>query len=257
MRVWTTIWCFISGLAENVRKFLSGSGRVWQPGNGRLMSWRLADSLERLRGEVNRRWPDRSKASDGTIGDRAHASRKSDHNPNGAGVVTAIDLTDDGEVGERLWQHILNGRDPRVKYAIFDRRIVRSYSKPGIPAWVPTAYNGSNPHTTHIHVSVSSDQRLYDSQAPWGVDVVVEEDDDVALRRGTSGPAVQAFQRALQVEAGVAGRPEPLPDFGPDGDFGAETERAVRAYQSAAKVPVSGAIDGVTAALLARYITVA
>lgn len=84
-----------------------------------------------------------------------------------------------------------------------------------------------------------------------------EEDDDVALRRGAGGPAVKAFQNALVREAQHAGRPHPLPDFGPDGDFGGETEKAVRAYQSAAKVPESGAIDGVTAALLARYITVA
>lgn len=36
------------------------------------MSWTLAPSLARLLDEVNRRWPNRDKRSDGTIGDRAH-----------------------------------------------------------------------------------------------------------------------------------------------------------------------------------------
>lgn len=222
------------------------------------MSWRLADSLEQLRGEVNRTWPSRSKDSDGTVSSKRHRQQNpnSDHDPNSDGVVTAIDITADGDIAERLWQLILNGRDPRVKYAIYEKRIVRSYSKPGIPAWTPTAYHGTNPHISHIHISVSANRTLYDSTAPWGAETVSEEDDDVALRRGAQGPAVRAFQKALVREAEVASRPHPLPDHGPDGDFGAETEKAVKAYQSAAKITESGAIDGVTAALLARYITV-
>lgn len=232
------------------------------------MSWRLADSLEQLRGEVNRRWPRRSKITDGTVSSSWHKKQNpnSDHDPNRDGVVTAIDITDDGDIGERLWQHILTHRDPRVKYAIFDRRMVRSYSKPGIPAWTPTTYHGKNPHTTHIHISVSANRTLYDSTSPWGIDAVSEEDDDVALKRGDKGNAVRAFQEALVREAKVSGRGGPAgkgmpdslkPDGEFDGDFGGETEDAVKAYQSGAQVPVSGAIDGVTAALLARYITVA
>jgi hypothetical protein len=35
----------------------------------------------RLRDQIDRRWPNRDKRSDGWIGDSDHAARKSDHNP--------------------------------------------------------------------------------------------------------------------------------------------------------------------------------
>ncbi|MGB4989147.1 MAG: hypothetical protein WBO10_07930, partial [Pyrinomonadaceae bacterium] len=64
------------------------------------MSWRIAESLKKLREQINAEWPGRDKASDGGIGDAAHASRSSDHNPwvkdsRGQGVVTAIDIDED------------------------------------------------------------------------------------------------------------------------------------------------------------------
>ena len=59
------------------------------------MAWRLARSLETLRAQINALSPNRSKASDGTIGDAAHSARTSDHNPDGGGVVRALDLTHD------------------------------------------------------------------------------------------------------------------------------------------------------------------
>jgi hypothetical protein len=67
------------------------------------MAWRPAKSLIQLRDQINQIAPNRSKASDGTIGDAAHASRASDHNPwvreGDAGVVTAIDITHDPDDG--------------------------------------------------------------------------------------------------------------------------------------------------------------
>ena len=51
------------------------------------MSWTLAPALVQLRQELNARWPGRSKASDGTIGDAAHKARVSEHNPDADGVV--------------------------------------------------------------------------------------------------------------------------------------------------------------------------
>ncbi len=58
------------------------------------MSWRLAYSLTTLRAECNAAAPNRRKHNDGDIGDAAHASRVSRHNPY-RGVVTALDITHD------------------------------------------------------------------------------------------------------------------------------------------------------------------
>lgn len=141
------------------------------------MTWRLARSLEQLRSEVDASWPSRSTASDGSIGDAAHQSRDSDHNPwvrdGQIGVVTAVDITDDRVAGVQIADEIVRvlvaARDPRMKYLIHDGRIWRAYDKPGIPAWTPAHYSGPNPHTHHVHVSVQPDKKLYDAPVSWGI----------------------------------------------------------------------------------------
>ena len=61
------------------------------------------------------------------------------------------------------------------------------------------------------------------------------------LRRGDYGTAVTALQQAL-----LAWRPDCLPLWGPDGDFGGETEAALRACQAEAGLPVTGIYDEAT-----------
>lgn len=142
------------------------------------MSWRLAKALDELRAEVDERWPNRSRVSDGTIGDAEHATRDSDHNPwvkdaRGEGVVTAIDITgsdaDRPDIADFIVHTIIRRRDKRVKYVIHDRQIWRSYNKPGIPAWTPAPYMGKNAHLKHVHVSVKPEPAAYDSTVHWGV----------------------------------------------------------------------------------------
>ena len=133
------------------------------------MTWRLAKSLETLRAQINAASPNRSKISDGTIGDAAHASRSSDHNPHvrdgKIGVVTALDITHDprhGVDGGAIAEALKSSGDPRIKYIIWSRRI-----------WTPTvsprwrAYTGSNPHDKHVHVSVQPQKARYDDTTPW------------------------------------------------------------------------------------------
>lgn len=65
------------------------------------------------------------------------------------------------------------------------------------------------------------------------------------LSRGDYGTAVTAMQQAL-----LAWRPDCLPRWGADGDFGQETEAALRAFQAEAGLPVTGVYDGATRAAL-------
>lgn len=60
------------------------------------------------------------------------------------------------------------------------------------------------------------------------------------LRRGDKGPAVEKIQQAL-MDAGLS-----LPRFGADGDFGDETELAVRSYQEARGLSVDGVVGPAT-----------
>src|SRR3982751_2047098 len=105
------------------------------------MAYRLAKSLETLRSQVNARWPTRSKASDGWIGDTAHATRKSDHNPNAAGVVQAFDVTHDPKSGcdaYKLAETLRTARDPRIKYVISNGRMFSAKVSP----WTWRPYSG-------------------------------------------------------------------------------------------------------------------
>jgi len=139
------------------------------------MAWRLANSLITLRNQVNAAAPNRNKASDGTIGDPSHQAEASgsDHNPNRAGVVCAFDITSDPgrgmDVG-RLAESLVASRDNRIKYLIFNRRAV----EPGRFGWGWQPYSGSNPHTSHLHVSVAGN---YDDNRAWNTGATNQGDD--------------------------------------------------------------------------------
>lgn len=119
--------------------------------------------------EFNELGPNRSKASDGTIGDLAHSHSTSDHNPDETGntgsasdgdfinEVHARDITSRGPWPpgwsmERCVQLILarcrNGQEKRIRYIIYDGRI---WSRNG--GWVQQKYNGANKHVQHAHFS--------------------------------------------------------------------------------------------------------
>lgn len=145
------------------------------------MGWRVAASLDQLLAEINASAPNRSKASDGSIGDEAHWAQgsSSDHNPWCCGwVVTARDFTHDPAGGfdsyaYAEWQRqrcrgdiLLNGeREYRVKYIISNRRIASPTDN-----WAWRNYSGDNPHDHHVHVSVdcTGEGGYMDSTAPWG-----------------------------------------------------------------------------------------
>lgn len=152
-------------------------------GRLRLANWRVAESLEVLRKQLNEAFPKRSKVSDGGIGDAAHASRNSDHNPyikiGTMGIVRARDFTHDPQTGidcNWLAETLLKRKDPRIKYVIWNRRMFSATKQP----WQWRPYSGINSHTHHLHVSVSENVALFDNKNEWTLDFPTGEHDDVA-----------------------------------------------------------------------------
>lgn len=125
--------------------------------------WRLAHSLTKLREQINAAAPNRSRASDGDIGDARHAATKSDHNPVN-GVVHAIDITHDPKGGFDAGQFaetLRERRDRRIYYVIFNGRIFNANVHP----WEWRKYAGQNKHDKHVHVSVNV--RFGDDGSAW------------------------------------------------------------------------------------------
>lgn len=211
-----------------------------------MVSWRLANSLVELRNEVNQKYPTRSKDSDGSIGDAAHASRSSDHNPwitdpGGPNVVSAIDITHDPKSGcdsYALAEFLKANKDHRIKYIISNRKICSGNAGPS--PWTWRKYNGANPHDHHVHISVEDEKSLYDNVASWGLATgtmpVHNEPEPTpvprTLRRGTSGEEVRNLQSKLFVTV--------------DGEFGPKTEKAVIRFQQMHGLVADGVVGPAT-----------
>lgn len=196
-------------------------------------AWRLAKSLVTLRDQINALYPNRSKSSDGTIGNAEHSARKSDHNPNTRGVVRALDITNDplhGLVNRSVAQAILDSRDQRIAYIISDGMIASGRDGPS--PWKWRNYTGANAHTKHFHVSVSPKAELYDDVSLWRLALNAAQitpparvvDPDPMLRLGVSGDAVAHLQKILNRKIAAM--------LVEDGDFGRRTRDALIRLQT-------------------------
>jgi len=134
------------------------------------MAWRVARSLDTLLRQLNDRFPNRSRKSDGSIGDASHQSRASDHNAwFGPGIVTARDYTHDPVNGPDIGQlsdELAASRDKRIKYIIANGMILDT--RPGRRPWQWVPYFGSNRHDQHLHLSVMDDP-CCDDPRPWNL----------------------------------------------------------------------------------------
>jgi hypothetical protein len=198
-----------------------------------MADWVLIPCLKRLRFEFDLIAPNRDKASDGSIGDVAHAAGgTSDHLPDEdfpklagkdadhVNEVHAIDIdTDLREPGltlDEVVQFIL-GRcrrdnsdplnEPRLRYIIFDRKIYRS------PLWRAEVYTATgDPHTGHAHFSAEYDTSLESDASTWHLeDLVALTDADkkwiASLLDGSAGDVVKRWSDA--------GGPVPSTDANP------------------------------------------
>ena len=119
----------------------------------------LSKAAVQLREQTDDAFMDRSRLSDGWIGDRKHQHRKSDHNPLPSGEVCAIDI-DAGLSDEQGISHALADQirlaaksDKRISYIIHAQKICSARS-----LWRWKKYTGINPHHKHIHISFKENQ---------------------------------------------------------------------------------------------------
>ncbi|WP_425424222.1 hypothetical protein, partial [Streptomyces chattanoogensis] len=128
----------------------------------------------------------RDKASDGWIGNKAHAASTSGHNPDESGraerqdadridEVRALDVDKDLRVSGLTMQWCVQktldtpADRRRLIYIIWNGTIWSASN-----GWKPRTYTGSNKHTLHAHYSGHPD---YDNDtAPWGIEELIEMD---------------------------------------------------------------------------------
>jgi peptidoglycan hydrolase-like protein with peptidoglycan-binding domain len=222
-----------------------------------LVDWHLAPSLTALRTEIDTRWPNRDRSSDGAIGDIRHQTRTNSHNParypggpsvGTVGSVHALDITARG-IDVNLVLDAVVG-DPRVWYVIHDGQI---WSR--TTGWSPRRQSG-DPHVTHIHINLREDSQ--------SASVSAEQDTSRWLggsgSRGASAPS-RASAAALptsvtkSLQRALISRGFTIPS-GPTGWYGPETTRAVAAFQRSQGWAGSGA-DGIAGALTLKRLGLA
>jgi hypothetical protein len=118
------------------------------------MSWKLAAAAATLRDQVNKRYPRRDRASDGTIGNLAHRRRISDHNPDKSGYVMALDLDEDGwpahQFADQLIEYMRTSGDKRIKNVVYEGRVASGTYSDQRWVWRSAPRLG---HEHHIHIS--------------------------------------------------------------------------------------------------------
>lgn len=180
-----------------------------------MVDWVVDKGLDKLLAQLNAAAPGRSKASDGGIGDAAHAARDSDHNPehpppagNPDEQVDARDFTQDTAHGADMnvvAEALRLSKDPRIKYVIWNRRFFNGRNGPY--PWVWQTYTGTtDPHTNHMHVSVEDD--THDQTQDWSIGI---GDQDVDYNQGQKLDAVFNAYDTITLDTGTGKKSFPVP----------------------------------------------
>lgn len=216
----------------------------YQGTNWEGIRWRTAPAITTLGEQITAAYPQR-QPQDGTVASRIHdqVSPRSDHRPDGEGVVRAIDWG--GPDLYDIAEQIRLSQDRRVRYLIHNGQMFSSYEKPGYPPYTWRPYSGSNQHATHVHVSTWA---AYDNDTrQWQIS---EGGQELVISEGATGATVSKIQKAINgVKATFGGDPITV-----DGQYGPITTAEVAAYQRSADIPDTGEVDGITMALLMEFV---
>jgi peptidoglycan hydrolase-like protein with peptidoglycan-binding domain len=211
-----------------------------------MPGWYLNEFLTSWRNAVSKRYPLRTKASDGSIGNLAHQATVSEHNPDPDGSVDAWDCdlnllgskTATGSAAEvRAMKELIAEfqKQPQAQLWIFQRHIANR----DIGNWKVRAYNGRSPHDEHCHFQ----SRPTQERKPYAGDLdkvvpAINQKPSAAklgsrvLKKGMTGADVAYIQRWLGLDD--------------DGDFGDKTEAKVKAYQRMRGITADGIVGPAT-----------
>ncbi len=207
----------------------------------------LAPVLRQGRSDINAAWParltqKRGYDSDGWLGDASHKAKKSDHNPDGNGIVHAIDIDVDMLDPARLMAALI--RHPSTRYVIYKDRIYHRSN--GFKA---ARYTGVYHHHMHWSIEHTNAARNSGSRlALGGGGPIVGGGESTkagggmsrfpTLRRSnTVSAAVKTFQRASRpLGSGLT----------VDGKFGPASAGWTSAYQRDHGLKVDGVVGPAT-----------
>lgn len=169
---------------------------------------RKSHSLNTLFHQCDLAFPNRSRASDGWIGDPAHQSRQSYHNPIN-GIVYAGDFTHDPAHGfsiDQFTNQLAASGDTRL-YEMIANGLYWHHSN---KQWV--RYTGSNPHTKHAHITTWPTTRG-DNPAAWDLPMFHTSTGDTEMTREENIMLRYIFDQLIGEGASAAlyaGKPVPF-----------------------------------------------
>lgn len=205
----------------------------------------LAKNLRTARSEINARWPDRDKRSDGWIGDRAHQGTVSDHNPDENDIVHAVDVDKDGIDPHFVVRRAI--KHSSVQYVIYNETIWSRRRN-----FRPHRYTGSNKHRSHIHISGRHGSKYENNTTGWGIKPKPRpepEPQPVSIPRVGNGTRMLLLKDPMMRGTDVRfvqrwiGKRRAGAD---DGIFGPHTRSGVMWYQRLRGIGVDGIVGPVT-----------
>lgn len=191
------------------------------------MGWVVVPALLEGRAQVDARFPNRDKSSEGTIGNQLHAVTTSSHNPDKTGKpeyadgdafdeVRAWDMDKDlndpvvtAEMLVQMWLKKLRAGEMRwIRYIIFNHRIWHRRDD-----FVEREYTGSNPHEDHVHINSDfNDYADTVTNTSWHLDELPTGNSSDLVVDGELGPkTIKRWQQIMGTPAdGVISHPSML-----------------------------------------------
>jgi len=198
------------------------------------MGWVKVKWIPKLFAAFDALWPNRNRSQDGTIGDTAHQSSVSGHNPDDTAgskperedadniaEVRAADVDARGVNMQAVVDAIVSDPNERKRFIYI---IFNGYIWSASNGWRKAKYNGSDQHTTHAHFSgdpnYDEDARPFNfagggemelsDKSPFGQQFTAEEGYEGPWLAGTVGNQLQyiredaSYARQAAVKAAAA-----------------------------------------------------